>query len=128
EWSYGFSGIKTQFSGVNSMVAGPVDPEDSRFRTATPCGRLSEENSMALKSIRDIDLTRGGFSDPASASSYYPDTIPTTHIHLGVPTSSGGVIAPAGSRWVTFISLKVNDVVVGKLLPDNEGNFHVDRL
>src|SRR5882757_5355683 len=83
---------------------------------------------MALKSVRDIDLQRGGFSDPASASSYYPNTIPTTHIHLGVPTSSGGVIAPAGSRWVTFISLKVNDVVVGRLLPDGEGNFHVDRL
>jgi hypothetical protein len=83
---------------------------------------------MALKTVRDVDLGRGRFSVPASASSYYPANNQTTHIHLGVPTTAGGQIAPAESRFVAFISLKVNGATVGRLMPDASGNFHVDTV
>lgn len=83
---------------------------------------------MPLKSVTETNLDRGRFSAPASASSFYPANSQTTHIHLGVPTTASGQIAPAGSRWVTFISLKVNGAMAGRLMPDASGNFHVDTV
>jgi hypothetical protein len=49
-------------------------------------------------------------------------------MHLGVPTTADSAIAPAGSRFVTFISLKVNDRFVGRLDPDRNGNFRLSDI
>ncbi len=83
---------------------------------------------MAYKTVSEDSLRRGGFSAPASASCYYPDHSPATHMHLGVPTSAGGSIAPTGTRFVTFISLKVNDANVGRLEPDASGNYKLSQI
>jgi hypothetical protein len=83
---------------------------------------------MPYKTVSDESLRRGGFSKPASAASFYPDNSPKTHIHLGVPTSAGGAIAPTGSRFVTFISLKVNDKFAGRLDPDAKGNYSLGEI
>ncbi len=77
---------------------------------------------MPFQSVTDATLTARGFSRPAQANTFWPAS-QTTHIHLGVPTSAGGQIAPGGSRWVTYISLKVNDATVGRLTPNAAGAY-----
>ena len=83
---------------------------------------------MPLQTVSDENLRRGGFSAPASASSYYPANDQNTHIHLGVATSAGGQRSPAGTHLVSFISLKVGGNTAGRLVPDSSGTFHLDSL
>jgi hypothetical protein len=82
----------------------------------------------AYKQVREADLRKGGFKI-TGANAYYPQSVPNTHIHLGIPSQvAGPKVATAGSRFVTFISLKVNDVVVGRLDPDATGTFSLDNM
>jgi hypothetical protein len=81
---------------------------------------------MPYRTVTEANLRAYGFSRPASASCYYPDNSPRNHIHLGVPTTGVGQgSAGSGNRYVTFISLKVNDATVGRVTPDANGYFDI---
>jgi|SRR6185369_11596183 len=80
------------------------------------------------KTVTEENLTRGGFSDPASASCYYPSASATTHLHLGVPTSTSTQPAVKGARYLTFISLKVNDKTAGRIEPTPDGYFSLKKI
>ncbi|NEN90514.1 MAG: hypothetical protein F6K48_17035 [Okeania sp. SIO3H1] len=70
-----------------------------------------------------IELTNAEFSRPSQANSYYPANVPPTHIHLGVPTQYQGQVARPGNVFVTFISIKVNDIPQGNLTRCSSGYY-----
>ena len=69
------------------------------------------------------ELISAEFSRPAQANSFYPANDQNTHIHLGVPTQYQNQVAQPGNVFVTFISIKVNDVVLGRLDRCKSGYF-----
>ena len=69
------------------------------------------------------ELISAEFSQPAQANSFYPANDQDNHIHLGVPTKYQNQVAQPGNVFVTYISIKVNGVVLGQLLRCGSGYF-----
>jgi len=78
---------------------------------------------MAFPRISNQALAAAGFSPPSQANSYYPKTIPPSHVHLGTPTTVNQQWAGDGYVWVTFVSLKVNGNFYARLAQNANGTF-----
>lgn len=86
---------------------------------------------MPYRTVKVSALTAAGLLKPAQANSFYGfggKTDENNHIHLGVPTASGGQIAPDGEVLVTFISIKMDGYTAGRLDPGSDGRFWLDQL
>jgi hypothetical protein len=71
--------------------------------------------TMRYLQVSKRTLRNAGYSDPAQASTYFPDNSQTDHIHLGVPTGyldgTQQKFAEDGNVFVTFISFKRNNAL-----------------
>ena len=82
---------------------------------------------MATLQVSEAALAAAGFSKPAQANTFYPAGNQDTHIHLGVPTVHDQKFADPGHRFVTYVSIKVDDAFYANLTKSGiTGKFNPD--